>query len=196
MLWFINCHKHYCNFHQIRISGWFLVAFQTTINTVGQPMTHLVKVFVLYTHLILDSIEPKLLVSVPVPVSVSQLKETQSLWLPTLEESQCFAMWHHHHNDHNDHHNDNKSEYDYPGGKPMCPVEDQLCKPGEQDEPHHCDLRSIVMMIVVTMVIMMIIKPSTAFWGSLTTLTTMTTMTMMILVFQQIHTMTNDIDDE
>ena len=25
----------------------------------------------------------------------------------------------------------------------MCPVEDQLCKPGEQDEPHHCDLRSI-----------------------------------------------------
>ena len=51
----------------------------------------------------------------------------------------------------------------HPGGKPMCPVEDQLCKPGEQDEPHHCDLRSIVMMIVVTMVIMMIIKPSTAF---------------------------------
>ena len=53
-------------------------------------------------------------------------------------------------------------KYDYPGGKPMCPVEDQLCKTGEQDEPHHCDLRSIVMMIVVTMVIMMIIKPITA----------------------------------
>ena len=45
----------------------------------------------------------------------------------------------------------------------MCPVEDQLCKTGEQDEPHHCYLSIIVMMIVVTMVIMMIMNPITAF---------------------------------
>ena len=51
----------------------------------------------------------------------------------------------------------------HPGGKPMCPVEDQLRKTGEQDEPHHCYLSIIVMMIVVmTMVIMMIINPITA----------------------------------
>ena len=31
----------------------------------------------------------------------------------------------------------------HPGGKPMCPVEDQLRKTGEQDEPHHCYLRII-----------------------------------------------------
>ena len=30
--------------------------------------------------------------------------------------------------------------YDYPGGKPVCSVEDQLGQTRKQDEPHHCHL--------------------------------------------------------
>ena len=30
--------------------------------------------------------------------------------------------------------------YDYPGGKPVCSMEDQLGQTRKQDEPHHCHL--------------------------------------------------------
>ena len=32
----------------------------------------------------------------------------------------------------------------------MCPVEDQLRKTGEQDKPHHCNLRSNMMIMMTT----------------------------------------------